>query len=850
MDHTPQTKAAALLAVAQKHLDAGEPELARPILERILAFAPDDAPALALFAGLAARQSAATRPALSVVVPAGKRLEAALPCLRRLEAQTLPPERFEALVVTEAGEDAASAFLAGYAPRFALRLLRQSVGDGPARARNVGIRAARGDLVVFIGEDTLLDPQALAVHLEVQQAVPDVAYSVLGRCDFPEDFAATVWGAVLQHSDLVRDYGSLEHNSLASGETRYFARNVSTPRRALLAAGLFDEHFTGPRRGCEDLELGRRLMGLPTPVPVLFRDDCRATSRGGPGVDELADLLVLHGGAAAWMAAKSGDRDAPCGTVTAADAAYWRKLPRRLLECMEALCALLRQTENARMPVAPDSQPPRLRREDEQALAAACRGLPALRTRELLELAQGALALAQGVVADSAARRGSLWDAARALYPACLFFACFQQVRGACGAQDAAPGSPGPDAQAVRNPGSPRGRLLLACNFFWPSVGGTELLVEHLGEQLLDAGYEVDVACRHLDARSVLTRKGMRIHQFRCQGRFFDASMGPDARAYQRHVAAGGYKAVIALAHPDNWSCHLLTDLPSPRPRRILMPSINAENMHTWEQYGVMPAIRRTLAAADALIAVSQSGQDRQVFERLGLPHAFIPHAVDNAAAPGDMRARYAFDPARPLLACVGNFWPVKNQAALLEIMAQAPGDWQLALAGAALPWSAELAFFDRCWELARADPRLRLLGPLPPLEAAALIREADVLLVPSLGESAGPLVLLQAMSFATPWVATPQCNAVGDEAGGLTVELARFPEAIGALLQNPDAAAALGALGREHWRTSFTWESSLPLFLDLIEGRPPSRDLEMPAALRVRQTALAGILLPPRTVA
>ncbi|MFV0346950.1 MAG: glycosyltransferase family 4 protein [Halodesulfovibrio sp.] len=279
-----------------------------------------------------------------------------------------------------------------------------------------------------------------------------------------------------------------------------------------------------------------------------------------------------------------------------------------------------------------------------------------------------------------------------------------------------------------------------------------------------------------------------------------------------------------------------------------MMPSVNSDNIEHWQGMGVMDTIAGTLRAADMCVAVSEHGYDKQLFSDLGVEHVFIPHAVKPDPDSRDMRTLLDVPPGLPLLACVGNFWPVKNQLELVKRFAAEPldstGNWRLVLAGAALPWEKESRFFEECWAIAADDPRIRILGPLPPRQATALIRDADMLLVPSLGESAGPLVALEAMALSVPWIATPQCNAVYDEGGGIIIDLKSFPQAVQALLHQPDLARELGINGREHWERCFQWDSVAPFFDALLRGVPVSGSA-MPQDLRARQAALVQRLLP-----
>lgn len=282
-----------------------------------------------------------------------------------------------------------------------------------------------------------------------------------------------------------------------------------------------------------------------------------------------------------------------------------------------------------------------------------------------------------------------------------------------------------------------------------------------------------------------------------------------------------------------------------------MMPSINAENMAHWESLGVMDTIAHTLRSADVCVTVSENGHDSQLCTALGVPQVFIPHAVAPRPAPVDMRQRLGLLPQKPLLVCVGNFWPVKNQLELLRHLSAAPldeaHDWQVVLAGGALPWEAELRFFEQCWHEADKDPRLRIVGPLPPEEATALIRDADLLLVPSRGESAGPLVVLEAMALGTPWLATAQCNAVHDEGGGVIADLNDFSLVAARLLARPDIMDVLARNGREHWERCFRWETVTPLFDALLRTGSAPNGACMPPDLRNQRQKLALAVLAPQ---
>lgn len=757
-------------------------------------------------------------PELSVIVPAGH--ESALPgCLRALSRQTLSPGGCEVLLV--GGEPGAADALP---LACSLRRIAAPRDLSPAGARNLGVQTAAGEYVLFLEPGCLPAPDCLRVHLETLRALPGEEYGVLGRLDPP---AGSAWAALLAAAGL----GGLGRRPKSGAPCSPLALpavvNWSLPRRSIVAAGLFDPRFAGPDGLVAGRELALRLEGAGVGI-VSVREGAASLGRL-PDLAAVLEAAWARGRDEAALRARHPGAFAGQATPQPADAAFWSEPPARLVRAVEALAGRLEGWLAA-------ADQPGAAWPEAASLSAGLSDLAGRRTRDLLAVIQPLLDAPDAVFG----RENAL--AALLLLDAC------QACRGAF-AKEAGEDAARPEAAGQR----PRGRVLVATNYFWPSVGGTELLVEELGARLGEAGFAVEIACRRDDSRTAPSRRGMAIHAFDCTG-VLDAVGGPGAEAYLRLIMTGGFDAVIVLSHPPVWCCSLLRALPRQgRPRLIMMASMNADDLAGWEARGEMASVAAILRAADVQVTVSEHGVDARVLDALGLPRVFLPHAVTDEAAAVSFRERLGLARETPLLACVGNFWPVKNQLGLLRAMADTPGDWRLLLAGAPAPWPDKRPYFMDCWAACARDPRLRILGPLPPAEAAALICEADALLVPSLGESAGPLVLLQAMAMGRPWIATPECNAVHDEAGGLIVPVARFPEAVAALAADPALARSLGELGREHWRRCFTWERSLEGFIGLIEGRDPAGavpDLRLPDDLRHRWRQAARALFPEAAIA
>lgn len=188
---------------------------------------------------------------VSVVVPTYNRLETLEHVIPTLLAQDLPSDRFEVLVCDSNSTDDTAAFLASISAR--APNLRHLPGKytGRADARNAGIAAAKGSIVLFNDADILASPDLLLQHLrrhEDRSAIAVVGWEVQVRN--LDDYA------------YKRDHPQARGQLHPPGRKRlswlyFLTGNASVARDDLLRVGCFDETFTG--YGHEDLELGYRL---------------------------------------------------------------------------------------------------------------------------------------------------------------------------------------------------------------------------------------------------------------------------------------------------------------------------------------------------------------------------------------------------------------------------------------------------------------------------------------------------------------------------------------------------------------------------------------------------------------
>lgn len=180
---------------------------------------------------------------ISVVVPARDAAATIEGCVRALARQTLPRERYEIVVVDDGSRDGTAVL----AERAGARVVRLDRTRGPGGARNAGIAAARGEVIVFTDADC--EPtegflEALAGPLFADPALGGTKGTYLTR-----------------QRALVARFVQLEYEGryrLAppGGTIDFVDTYAACFRRAdLLRAGGFDERL----RQCQDQELSFRL---------------------------------------------------------------------------------------------------------------------------------------------------------------------------------------------------------------------------------------------------------------------------------------------------------------------------------------------------------------------------------------------------------------------------------------------------------------------------------------------------------------------------------------------------------------------------------------------------------------
>ena len=208
-------------------------------------------------------------PDVSIVVPTYNRREQLLKTLAALDVGrtvTSTGETFtlEVIVVSDGSTDGTVEAARSLEVSFPLFVLEQENG-GPAAARNTGIEESRGDLIVFIDDDVIPEPQCVAAHVERHLDEDDLV--VIGPMLTPPS-GLTPWVAWEQRQ-LEKQYARFAVDPTAY-HRQFYTGNASVPRAALVAAGGFDTSY----RRAEDVELAHRLHLAG--MTFLFEERARA----------------------------------------------------------------------------------------------------------------------------------------------------------------------------------------------------------------------------------------------------------------------------------------------------------------------------------------------------------------------------------------------------------------------------------------------------------------------------------------------------------------------------------------------------------------------------------------------
>lgn len=221
---------------------------------------------------------------ISVIVPNYNGRDVLSACLDALLRQTRPPD--EIIVVDDASVDGSPALVRERYPQVTLVVM--PVNGGFCRAANVGLRAAKGDLLALLNNDTEADPAWLAELVATLEAHPDIGFCASKMLFSDRRDRVNSAGLFIRIDGVGRDigYGQPDGREFATMREVFGASGgAAIYRRAMLDdIGLFDEDLVAY---AEDLDLSFRaqLRGyrcLYVPPAVVYHHGSATYKRESP----------------------------------------------------------------------------------------------------------------------------------------------------------------------------------------------------------------------------------------------------------------------------------------------------------------------------------------------------------------------------------------------------------------------------------------------------------------------------------------------------------------------------------------------------------------------------------------
>jgi glycosyltransferase involved in cell wall biosynthesis len=204
-----------------------------------------------------------------IIIPAYQAAAALPKTLAALAAQAVPPRWQVRLIVSDDGSTDSTVKIAQtfLLPAGWEKDVLKGPHAGPAAARNRGLKAADGDVVVFVGADIILQPGSLARHLEFHQDQP-AAHAALGMVRWDPRLPPSPLMEWMAHGGQQNDFDSLLGQSQADPRTHWYGSHLSL-KRTMAQTLLFPEGLAG--YGWEDLSVGREAAQRGVKLFILHR---------------------------------------------------------------------------------------------------------------------------------------------------------------------------------------------------------------------------------------------------------------------------------------------------------------------------------------------------------------------------------------------------------------------------------------------------------------------------------------------------------------------------------------------------------------------------------------------------
>lgn len=358
----------------------------------------------------------------------------------------------------------------------------------------------------------------------------------------------------------------------------------------------------------------------------------------------------------------------------------------------------------------------------------------------------------------------------------------------------------------------------VVCDFYYPSIGGTQKLCQSVVDIFREAGNDVEVITAHDTNRDLKS---------------FDYSFVemPNLDFLNKPLFwSRGYDSVFVFADLGSQSLHTIQT--SAINHSVLVLNLD-ENVYKWvknEEQGyskqIVSKIVERIKTFDTVVSFCKDAPVNKFLEENNIEYVFIPNfsrdVRETEKKEFDLHETLGLDKNKKVIFNHGLFEQRKNQLHLIENFHKAgmKQDYSLVFLGSPRD-SWDVPYFKECKKFVEDNDLQEnikfIKGTNNNSLIDSLLLKSDVYVLPSTAEGL-PLVLIEAMSAGLPWVSTPVGgvpSVMGPLHGGVVLDKIDFnPEE----LKNA-ISSVLNKNSREDWEKNFSKEIASKNYLSIQLG-------------------------------